>query len=152
MNRLFLILCTLVVFAAAPAAGVSRAPLPLQRSENKEDPKLRDQVKRLAEALNKRDLNVIRSLIAPSRIYVEVAGKEGAYLSKSQTLVVMESFLRTRSSLNAIFDFVSDDGAAGSASGFLSARKDGKLVRYRLSFGFVKTARAEWYLNRITMR
>lgn len=152
MIRRIYVFFVLTMLVTLPPVAQSHVPAIFLDGQTTEDPKLKGQVKRLAEALNKRDLDVIRSQIAPSRIYVEVAGKEGAFLSKSQTLVVMESFLRTRSALNAVFDFVSDDGNAGSASGFLTARKDGKLIRYRLSFGFVKTGHAEWYLNRITMR
>ncbi|HET6511028.1 MAG TPA: hypothetical protein VFH43_02465 [Candidatus Kapabacteria bacterium] len=113
---------------------------------------LKEQVKKLTEALNKRDLDVIKSQIAPSRIYVEVSDKAGAYLSNSQTLVVMETFLRSRTAVNAAFEFISDDGVIGSASGSLTARKDGRLIRYRLNFGFVKQDKGSWHLNRISMR
>jgi hypothetical protein len=116
------------------------------------DGRLKEQVKRLAEALNKRDLEVIKSQIAPSRIYVEVSDKAGAYLSSSQTLVFMETFLRSRNAVNAVFEFVSDDGVIGSASGSLTARKDGRLIRYKLNFGFTKSAKGDWQLNRISMR
>jgi hypothetical protein len=113
---------------------------------------LKEQVKKLTEALNKRDLEVIKAQIAPSRIYVEVSDKAGAYLSNSQTLVVMETFLRSRTAVNAAFEFVSDDGVIGSASGTLTARKDGRIIRYKLNFGFVKQDKGAWHLNRISMR
>lgn len=113
---------------------------------------LKEQVKKLTEALNKRDLEVIKSQIAPSRIYVEVSDRAGAYLSNSQTLVVMETFLRSRTAINAAFEFISDDGVIGSASGSLTARKDGRIIRYKLNFGFVKQDKGAWHLNRISMR
>ncbi len=113
---------------------------------------LKQQVKKLTEALNKRDLEVIKAQIAPSRIYVEVSDRAGAYLSNSQTLVVMETFLRSRTAVNAAFEFVSDDGVIGSASGTLTARKDGRIIRYKLNFGFVKQDKGSWHLNRISMR
>jgi hypothetical protein len=113
---------------------------------------LKEQVKKLTEALNKRDLEVIKAQIAPSRIYVEVSDRAGAYLSNSQTLVVMETFLRSRTAVNAAFEFISDDGVIGSASGTLTARKDGRIIRYKLNFGFVKQDKGSWHLNRISMR
>jgi hypothetical protein len=108
-------------------------------------------VQRLADALNHRDLAAIRAQIHPSRIYVEVDNKS-AYLSHSQTLVVMETFFKSRSSVTSTFDFVSDDGVTGSASGSLAARKDGKAVRYRLNFGFSRNESGAWLLTRISMR
>lgn len=161
MSKLTLFIFLVFSFASigniATTASPSRhapnslaASIPYQVS--KSNGKLKDQVKRLATALNKRDVEAIRSQIAPSRIYVEVANKAGAYLSNSQTLVVMESFLRTRTTVNTAFEFVSDDGHIGSAAGSLTARKDGKLVRYRLNFGFIKTAKGDWQLSRISMR
>ena len=131
--------------AAEPRVATPKALLQTNSS-------LKDQVKKLTEALNKRDLDVIKAQIAPSRIYVEVSDKAGAYLSNSQTLVVMETFLRSRTAVNAAFDFVSDDGVIGSASGSLTARKDGRLIRYKLNFGFVKQNKGGWHLNRISMR
>jgi hypothetical protein len=130
------------------AAEPRVAPIAIYQSNST----LKDQVKQLTEALNKRDLDVIKSQIAPSRIYVEVSDRAGAYLSNSQTLVVMETFLRSRTAVNAAFEFVSDDGVIGSASGSLTARKDGRIIRYRLNFGFVKQTRGNWQLNRISMR
>jgi ketosteroid isomerase-like protein len=137
------------------AAGFVRAgdirPIPYTLSQKQPDDKLRQQVQKLADALNHRDLAAIRAQIHPTRIYVEVDDK-AAYLSHSQTLVVMETFFKNRSSVTSTFDFVSDDGVTGSASGTLSARKDGKPVRYRLNFGFTKNDAGAWLLTRISMR
>jgi hypothetical protein len=135
--------------AAEPRVAPINAPATVLFQSNSG---LKEQVKKLTEALNKRDLDVIKAQIAPSRIYVEVSDKAGAYLSNSQTLVVMETFLRSRTAVNAAFEFISDDGVIGSASGTLTARKDGRLIRYKLNFGFVKQDKGSWHLNRISMR
>lgn len=126
-------------------------PGPFQLAQSKGDDRLRQQVQKLADALNHRDLAAIRAQIHPSRIFVEVDNKS-AYLSHSQTLVVMETFFKVRSSVTSTFDFVSDDGVTGSASGSLAARKDGKAVRYRLNFGFTRSDAGAWLLTRISMR
>jgi hypothetical protein len=67
-------------------------------------------------------------------------------------MVVMETFFKTRTSVTSTFDFVSDDGVTGSAAGTLSARKDGRSVRYRLNFGFTKNDSGSWLLTRISMK
>ena len=120
---------------------------------------LRDQIGKLADALNRRDLKVIRSQIGSSRIYVEMTDRPGAYLSNNQTLVVLESFIRSQTSISSVFDFVNDDGLTGSASGTLVAWKDGRSVSYKLNFGFTKSENAiwtsdhpYWLLTRISMK
>ena len=113
---------------------------------------LRDEIHKLADALNHRDLAAIRTQISPSRIFVEIADRPGAYLTSSQTVVVMESFIRTRTSISSSFDFVNDDGFEGSASGTLAARKDGLPVSYKLNFGFTKDSKGKWLLTKISMK
>jgi hypothetical protein len=142
-------------FTEAPrssdATRSNARPTPYALTQSPSDNKLREQVERLTDALNHRDLAAIRAQIHPTRIYVEVDNK-AAYLSHSQTLVVMETFFKTRTSVTSTFDFVSDDGITGSASGTLSARKDGRSVRYHLNFGFTRTDAGAWLLTRISMR
>lgn len=138
--------------APALASSVESVKQDGRESAYQSDGKLKEQVKKLSDALNKRDLDAIKAQIAPSRIYVEVGDKTGAYLSSSQTLVVMETFLRSRTAVNSIFEFVSDDGVIGTASGSLTARKEGRLIRYKLNFGFTKSSKGDWLLNRISMR
>ena len=133
---------------AADVTGGVRVEESLQNSEGP----LRAQIERLFQALNKRDLETIKSQISPQRIYVEVSDKMGAYLTNSQTLAVMESFLRSHTALSAKFEFDSSDGGNGSASGSLTARKDGKTLTYRLNFGFTRNQRGAWLLTRISMR
>lgn len=155
MRRNFAI-ALLFILLASSSFRVSAEPIVTSASRTivlfQTNSGLKEQVKKLTEALNKRDLEVIKSQIAPSRIYVEVSDRAGAYLSNSQTLVVMETFLRSRTAVNAAFEFISDDGVIGSASGTLTARKDGRIIRYKLNFGFVKQDKGAWHLNRISMR
>jgi len=113
---------------------------------------LRDQIRKLSEAINKRDLETIRTLISPSRIFVEIGSKQGTYMSSSQTVAVVESFIRSRSAISTSFDFVTDDGQTGSASGMLSAVESGRAVSYRLNFSFLRGANREWLLSKITMK
>ncbi len=116
------------------------------------DINLRGQIRRLADALNRRDLDTIRAQISPSRIYVEIADRTGAYLSNSQTLVVIESFIRSQTSIASAFDFVTDDGQNGSASGTLLTRKAGHSASYKLNFGFTKNGYNVWLLTRISIK
>ncbi len=113
---------------------------------------LREQITKLFAALNKRDLEAIKAQISPNRIFVEISDKAGAYLSNSQTLAVMESFLRSHTAVSAKFEFDSKEGTNGSASGALTARKDGRTFTYRLNFGFVLNDKGNWLLTRISMR
>ncbi len=113
---------------------------------------LKQRIAQLFAALNHRDLEAIKSQISPSRIYVEISDKTGAYLTNSQTLAVMESFLRSHTSLSAKFEFDSSEGDNGSASGLLTARRDGRTFTYRLNFGFTRNVRGSWLLTRISMR
>ena len=154
LRKISVILLLLFGFAyrvPATAPETDARPMPYSLTQSSNDDKLREQVRRLADALNHRDLAAIRAQIHPTRIYVEVDDKS-AFLSHSQTLVVMETFFKSRSSVTTTFDFVSDDGVTGSASGTLSARKDGRAVRYRLNFGFTKNDGGSWLLTRISMK
>ena len=120
---------------------LSSESLPLElfgfRPEQK-DSKLKEQIARLSSALNRRNLEEIKAQIGANRIYVEIADKAGAYLSSNQALVVMESFLRSRSAVTSNFEFVSENGSNGSASGSLTAQKEGRIVSYKMNFGFTK--------------
>ena len=116
------------------------------------DNPLQVQIHTLFAALNHRDLNVIKSQISPSRIYVEISDKTGAYLTNGQTLAVLESFLRSHTSLSAKLEFDNTDGDNGSASGTLTARRNSRIFTYRLNFGFTKNDRGTWLLTRISMR
>ena len=155
---------TLLVAGSIVFDGASPTALPLHlnqvqpRSTSRStrtkpsDEKLRAQIHRLTDAIVRRDLDVLRSQISPDRIYVEISERTGAYLTNTQTVAVIESFLRTRTAVNCSFEFVSDDGHTGSAAGTLSARKEGRSVSYKLNFGFTKNEKGIWLLTRISMR
>ncbi len=113
---------------------------------------LREEVKKLSEAINHRDLDALKSTVSPSRIFVEISDRPGAYLTSSQTVVVMESFMQSHGSLNSTFELVTDDGERGSAAGQLSARLSGRPVTYRLNFGFLKNDHGKWQLTKISMK
>src|ERR1700733_11102180 len=53
---------------------------------------LPDHLKRLTSALSNRNLDSLRLLIDPNKIFVEITPKEGSFLSASQTLGVIEAF------------------------------------------------------------
>ncbi len=139
----FLVTCSATQLHSS-GRGFARAPV--------NDPRLRTQIQKLIVALNKRDLDSVRSQISPSRVFVEITTKPGAYLSNSQTILVMESFIRTRTGISSVFDFVSDDGRFGSASGTMTATEGGRRVSYRLDFGFVLSGGGSWLLSRISIR
>lgn len=135
----------------APAIADPVGIIPLQSLQASNSP-LKDQIAKLSLAINHRDLEAIRTQFGASRIYVEIADKAGAYLSGNQALVVIESFLQARSAINSNFEFVSENGTNGSASGSLAARKDGRVVTYKLNFGFTKGGDGRWMLSRVSMR
>ena len=132
----------------APKAGI----VTLDGITQATDGLLKQRITQLFAALNHRDLESIKTQISPTRIYVEISDKTGAYLTNSQTLAVMESFLHSHTSLSAKFEFDSSDGDNGSASGLLTARRDGRTFTYRLNFGFTRNIRGSWLLTRISMR
>ena len=113
---------------------------------------LKADIERLSSALTKRDLATIRSQISDSRIYVEMPGTQKSYLSNSQTVVVLENFMRTRDALQTRFDLVTDDGQSGSATGTLQARMAGRIASYKLNLGFVLSESRRWILTRISIR
>ena len=139
---------SLLFLSALPARSLPRHSITTILT----DVRLSNQIQKLKDALNKRDIESLRAQISPSRIYVEIAQKPGAYLSNSQTAMVMESFIRTRSAISSVFDFITDDGETGSASGTLSATESGRQVSYRLNFGFILSSAGTWLLNRISMK
>jgi hypothetical protein len=145
--------------SARPSLSVFHCPVSVSHCLLPDDSTktLRDQIGKLADALNQRDLKTVRSQISPFRIYVEIADRPGAYLSNSQTLVVMESFIRSQTSISCVFDFVNDDGFSGSASGTLVAWKNGRSISYKLNFEFTKSEatsgdRPYWLLTRIGIK
>jgi hypothetical protein len=160
MSGLIVLLAFQFVPAISSTKATSRSKIDLSDPEKISrdgvtqvpDGPLKQQINLLFAALNHRDLETIKTQISPTRIYVEISDKTGAYLTNSQTLAVMESFLRSHTSLSAKFEFDSTDGDNGSASGLLTARRDGRTFTYRLNFGFTRNLRGSWLLTRISMR
>ena len=113
---------------------------------------LKADIERLADALTKRDLATLRTEISASRIYVDIEGRSGAYLSNSQTVVVLEDFMRTRDALQTRFELITDDGQSGSATGSLRARVRGREVSYKLNLGFILAENRRWLLTRISIK
>jgi hypothetical protein len=113
---------------------------------------LRTDIEKLTQALTKRDLTALRAEISSSRIYVEIDGRRGAYLSNSQAVVVLENFMRTRIAIQTRFDLITDDGQSGSATGFLAARIDGRPVNYKLNLGFILSENKKWLMTRLSLK
>jgi hypothetical protein len=108
-------------------------------------------LKRLTSALSSRNLDSLRLLIDPSRIYVEIAPKEGAYLTPSQTLAVIESFFTTHPPLSFSYILVKEEGDNGIALGSLASSDGGKKTTHRVNFGFKKNSSTNWLLIQISI-
>ena len=109
-------------------------------------------LKRLTAALSSRNLDSLRSLIDPNKVFVEIFPKEGSYVSPSQTLSIIESFFHTHSPVSFSFILVKEEGANGIAAGSLVTSESGRLISHRVSFGFQKSRAGYWLLNRISIR
>jgi len=108
-------------------------------------------LKRLTSALSSRNLDSLRMLIDPSRIYVEIAPKDGAYLTPAQTLAVIESFFNTHPPLSFSYILVREEGENGIALGSLASSESGIKTTHRVNFGFKKNSSNNWLLNRVTI-
>jgi hypothetical protein len=108
-------------------------------------------LKRLTAALSSRNLDSLRILIDPSRIYVEITPKEGSYLSPAQTLAVIESFFRSHPPLSFSYILVKEEGDNGIALGSLLSSEGGSKTTHRVNFGFQKNSRNNWLLIRISI-
>jgi len=113
---------------------------------------LSDHLKRLTSALSSRNLDSLKQLIDPSRIYVEIAPKEGAYLSPSQTLGVVESFFQSHQSLSFTYVLVKEEGKTGIAIGTLVVAESGRKIPHKVNFGFQKSSLGNWLLSTISIR
>jgi hypothetical protein len=113
---------------------------------------LPEHLKRLTSALSSRNIDSLRLLIDPSRIFVEIAPKEGSYLSPAQTLGVVESFFRTHAPISFSYILVKEEGNTGIAVGTLIVNEGGAKISRKVNFGFQKNDHANWLLSRITIR
>ncbi len=113
---------------------------------------LNEQLKQFTSALSNRNLDSLRLLIDPERIYVEIAPKDGSYLSPSQTLGVIESFFRSYQPVSFSYLFVKEEGKSGIAIGTLVVAESGRKILRKVNFGFQKNFRDNWLLSRISIR
>jgi hypothetical protein len=109
-------------------------------------------LKRLTSALSNRNLDSLRLLIDPNRIYVEITPKEGSYLSPSQTLGVVESFFRSHPPISFSYLLVKEEGKTGIAIGTLIVAESARKISHKVNFGFQKNNRENWLLSRISIR
>jgi len=114
--------------------------------------RLSDHLKRLTSALSNRNLDSLKLLIDPERIFVEIAPKEGSYLSPSQTLGVVESFFHAHLPVSFSYILMKEEGKTGVAVGTLTVAEKGRTVSHKVNFGFQKNNRDNWLLSRITIR
>jgi len=101
--------------------------------------------------LSGRNLDSLRLFIDPNRIYVEITPKEGAFLSASQTLVVVESFFQLHSAISFSYGLIKEKGNTGIALGTLVVSENGRSAPYKVSFGFQKNGQSKWILSRISI-
>ncbi len=113
---------------------------------------LQNHLKRLTSALSNRNLDSLRLLIDPNRIYVEIAPKEGSYLSPSQTLGVVESYFRTHPPVSFSYLLVKEEGRTGIAIGTLVVGESNRTISRKVNFGFQKDNHENWLLSRINIR
>ena len=113
---------------------------------------LSNHLKRLTSALSNRNLDSLRLLIDPHRIYVEIAPKEGSYLSPSQTLGVVESFFQSHPPVSFSYTLVKEEGKTGITFGRLVAAENGRIIVHKVNFGFEKNRSTNWILIRIIIR
>ena len=109
-------------------------------------------LKHLTAALSSRNLDSLRALIDPNKVHVEIYPKEGAYLSPSQTLSIIESFFHNSPPVSFSFILVKEEGENGIAAGSLVTSENGRMVNHRVSFGFKKNKSGSWLLNRISIK
>jgi hypothetical protein len=113
---------------------------------------LNEQLKRFTSVLSNRNLDSLRLLIDPERIYVEIAPKDGSYLSPSQTLGVVEFFFQSHPPITFSYMLVKEEGKNGIAIGTLVVSESGRKISHKVNFGFQKNNRDNWLLSRITIR
>ena len=114
------------------------------------DPLL-DHLRKFTRVLSTRNLDSLRLFIDPNRIFVEVAPKEGAFLSPSQTLGVVESFFRTHQPASFSYVLVKEEGKTGIAIGTLIASEETGSVSHKVNFGFQKNSKSQWLLSRVSI-
>jgi hypothetical protein len=112
---------------------------------------LADHLKQFTSVLSNRNLDSLRTLIDPGRIFVEIAPKSGSYLSTSQTLAVVESFFQSHPPVSFSYILVKEEGKTGVAIGTLFVVDGGRKISFKVNFGFQKDSKEHWLLIRITI-
>jgi hypothetical protein len=112
---------------------------------------LSEQLKVLTSVITNRNYDSLRRLVDPGRIYVEIGSKDGAYLTPSQTIGVLESYFRSHTTFSFSFSLIREEGTAGIANGTLLIIENGMKYSHRISFGFQKNISGEWLLSRINV-
>jgi len=113
---------------------------------------LSSHLKKLSSAFASRNLDSLKPLIDPQRIFVEISAKPGSYLSPGQTLAVIESFFTTHRNVSFSYILVKEESGNGIALGSLSASENGRPVTRRVQFGFQKNLPGNWLLVSIKIR
>ncbi len=108
-------------------------------------------MKRFTFILSNRNLDSLRSLIDPNRIYVEISPKSGSYLSPLQTLAVIESFFRAQPPISFSYLLIKEEGKTGLAIGSLIVIQNSRNISHKVNFGFQKNNRDHWLLGRISI-
>jgi hypothetical protein len=113
---------------------------------------LTEHLKQFTSVLSSRNLDSLRLLIDPGKIYVEIAPKSGSYLSPSQTLAVVGSFFHSHSQVSFSYLHVKEEGKIGIVVGTLIVTEDSRSISRKVNFGFQKDNREHWPLGRISIR
>ena len=113
---------------------------------------LTDHLKHFTMILSGRNLDSLRMEIDPHRIFVEISGRTGSYIAPSQTLAVLETFFRIRTPISFSYIVVKEESGVGMALGTLNVQENGKLRSYKVTFGFRKSTRNRWLLEKINIR
>lgn len=113
---------------------------------------LSSHIKRFTSVLSHRNLDSLRLLIDPSRIFVEITPKTGSFLSPSQTLAVIEFFFVSHPPVSFSYTLVKEENKTGIALGTLIVVEGGRNISHKTSFGFQKDSRGNWTLSRIFIR
>lgn len=112
---------------------------------------LSNHLKRFTSVLSNRNLDSLRTLIDPNKIYVEITPKPGSYLSPLQTLAVIESFFRSQPPISFSYLLVKEEGKIGIALGTLVVIENSRNISRKVNFGFQKDNRDHWLLERISI-
>jgi hypothetical protein len=109
-------------------------------------------LQRLTSALSSRNLDSLRLLIEPTKVFVELSPKPGSYLSPSQTLAVIESFFQSHLPISFSYILVKEEKNNGIAIGSLTSSEEGRRINHKVNFGFQKSKQGDWILTRINIK